>query len=139
MRESFVFYRSFRDAIQDLDETDQLKVYNALCDYALDGTEPTVSGVPAAIFKLIKPQIDANNRRFENGKKGGEYGKLGGRPKKTPKKPLENPTETPNVNVNDNVNDNVKTLRTKKSNFNNFEQNEYDFDQVEKKIISNGG
>jgi len=56
------------------------------------------------MFSLIKPQLEANYKRFLNGKKGADFGKLGGRPK-TPKKPLDNPKLTPNVNVN--VNDNV--------------------------------
>ena len=111
MRDSVVFYKSFWEAIRDLSEEDQLKAYNAIFDYAFDGKEPEGSGIASAVFKLVKPQIDANNARYENGKKGAEYGVLGGRPKKenpkeTPKKPQENPTQTPNVNVNVNVNDN---------------------------------
>ena len=113
MRDSVVFYRSFWEAIKEADPPDQLAAYNAIFDYALDGIEPNVTGAAAVAFIMAKPQIDANNRRYENGKKGAKYGKLGGRPrkeknpKKTPKKPQENPTETPNVNVNENVNVNV--------------------------------
>ena len=66
-----------------------------------------------AVFELVKPQIDANYRRRENGIKGKEYGKLGGRPKKpldnpqkTPKKPQKNPRETDNKPANVNVNAN---------------------------------
>ena len=105
-KESFVFYRSFYEAIKKLKKSDQLTVYSHLCRYALGEEVEEIDGVPAAIFELIKPQIDANLRRYENGMKGAEYGKLGGRPK-TPKEPLENPKQTPNVNVNDNVNENV--------------------------------
>ena len=116
-RDSFVFYRSFAECIQELDPAVQIECYNAIVNYALDGIEPDDNGVVMAIFKAFKPQIDANNRRYENGKKGGEFGKLGGRPKKdknpigvidkTPRKPQENPTQTPNVNVNVNENVNV--------------------------------
>lgn len=114
-RESFVFYRSFYEAIKCLTPEESAESIKALCEYALNGNEVNLSGVPKAIFTLIKPQIDANIRRREqgkeNGKKGAEYGKLGGRPKKeTPKKPLKNPQDNPqkpsnvNVNVNENVN-----------------------------------
>ena len=99
MRDSLVFYRSFYEAVRELPESDQASIYNALFAYALDGEEPQLSGVQAAIFRLMKPSIDSNNQKSENGCKGGEYGKLGGRPpknpKKTPKKPQENPKETP--------------------------------------------
>ena len=109
MRDSFVFYESFYLALSELSATQQGKIYTAICRYALYGEEPELKGASSAVFKLIKPQIDANNRRYENGKKGAEHGIKGGRPKnpkETPKKPQDNPKETPNVNVNDNENDN---------------------------------
>jgi hypothetical protein len=111
MRESFVFYESFYLALSELSAAQQGKIYTAICRYALYGEEPELKGASAAVFKLIKPQIDANNRRYENGKKGAEHGIKGGRPKnpkETPKEPQANPKETPNVhvNVNENVNEN---------------------------------
>jgi hypothetical protein len=97
-KESFVFYRSFIEAIRTLPETDQLKVFNSIADFALDQKEPELEGTIKGFWMLIKPNIEANNKRYENGKKGAEHGEKGGRPKKekTPKKPQENPNETPN-------------------------------------------
>lgn len=107
-RDSFVFYTSFSDAISELEPMQQLAVYNAIVQYASTGVMPELSGVPKAIMTLIKPQIDANTRRYENGS-------LGGRPakeekenrRKTESKPNKNQNETKRKpNVNDNVNDN---------------------------------
>lgn len=107
MKESFIFYASFLEAIEELDDKKQLKIYKAISNFALKNSEPEgLQGIEKAIFALIKPQILANNKRFEDGKKGGEFGKLGGRPKKQ-KTPVGFSEKTPNVNVNDNVNDNV--------------------------------
>lgn len=111
-RDSFVFYRSFYEAIQDIPKKHQVAIYSAIFSYAFDGEEPTLCGVSNAIWKAIRPQLDASAKRYDNAKKGAEYGKLGGRPKKTDenKKPLkgyENKTPNVNVNVNDNVNVNV--------------------------------
>ena len=104
-RESIVFYKSFYDAIKGLNYETQSKIYNAIFAYQFDGIESELDGVEKAVFTLIKPQLDANNTKYENGCKGKEYGKLGGRPKKeTPKKPQENPKQTPNDNENENVN-----------------------------------
>ena len=124
MRDSCVFYRSFYDSISVLSDDDRLAVYDALFGYALNGVEPELSGTPLAMFMLMKPQIDANNRKYENGKKGGRNAgveelkenqkkakpKPKGNQTETKEKPKSNQTETkpkPNVNVNDNVNDNV--------------------------------
>ena len=110
MKESFVFYRSFYEAIKDLKIKDKLQVYEAICELSLNQKEIKLTGLAATVFKLIKPQILANYERYENGKKGGAFGVLGGRPKKE-KNPSgvsdKNPKKTPNVNVNDNVNVNV--------------------------------
>lgn len=99
MRDSFIFYRSFYEALIELENDDKLAVYEAIADYSLNQNLTELKGVAKAIFTLIKPQLDANSIRYENGKKGG-------RPK-TKTKPKRNRNETklkPNVNVNDNVN-----------------------------------
>ena len=109
-RESFIFYRSFYNAISALPDDQQLCLYRAVTERALNGIDPDLSGAVKGMYELIKPQIEANERKYLNGCKGAEYGKLGGRPPKnpteTPKKPLNYPTETPNDNVNDNYNEN---------------------------------
>lgn len=81
MRDGFVFYRSFREAIRELPEEERLKCYEVILDYALDEVVPNEVGISSAIFKLIKPQIDANNKRYENGKKGGRGNQTETKPK----------------------------------------------------------
>ena len=118
-RNSFVFYASFDEALRELPDKSRLRLYDAIADYALRGEDTNFTGIEKAVFSLIKPQLQANKSRYENGVKGAEFGKLGGRPKKpqenpkeTPKKPqenpkgdmVENPTKTPNENENVNVN-----------------------------------
>ncbi len=71
-RESFVFYRSFLGAIREMGEADQLAMFWAICDYALDGKEPALpSAIQRAVFAVIRPNIDINIARREGGKKGG--------------------------------------------------------------------
>lgn len=134
MRDSFVFYRSFYESMQDLPDDYKINVFTALCEYALNGNEVEMDAITGAIFKLMRPQIDANNKKYQNGKKGGRPSKdaedvkgrrraLGfevGNKTKTKEEPNDiekNQTETkakpkktsdePNVNVNDNENANV--------------------------------
>ena len=119
IRDSFIFYRSFQEAIDGCSKEDQLVIYKAIANYALDRIEPELSGVAKVVWVLIKPQLDANWKRFHNGCKGAEFGVKGGAPKgnknaykgkTTPKQPQVNPLavekSTPNNNVNDNVNNN---------------------------------
>ena len=70
-RDTFVFYRSFFEAIKDLDPKDQAILFCAVCELALNGVEVELKGINKTIFKLIKPQIEANNQKFINGRKGG--------------------------------------------------------------------
>lgn len=113
-RESFVFYRSFYESIQGLPDGVQLALFREVARYGLDQVAPDFSGVPQqpfveAIFAGIRPQLDANHKRFLNGQKGGVFGHLGGAPKgntNARKQPQNNPKTTPNVNVNENVNGN---------------------------------
>ena len=115
-RDSFIFYRSFMEGLNCFDDQVRLNVYDAILSYALDGEETELSGEARGLFSLIKPQIDANNKRYVNGQKGAAFGKLGGRPKnpegvidKNPSGVSEMKTQkTPNENENENVNVNEK-------------------------------
>ena len=109
MAESMVFYRSFIEALDGLEDDSRLRLLEAIIRYGLDEEEPDLKGVETSLFRLIRPQIDANVKRRENGKKGGR-----------PKKPMVSKTKTngyesenhrlsiqkPNVNVNVNANAN---------------------------------
>ena len=82
-RESFIFYRSFFEGIEELPESIQLAVLQKLCRYALYGElNDSDDVVVKSIFKFIKPQIDANNERYLNGKKGGKSGILAAKTKR---------------------------------------------------------
>ena len=116
-RESFVFYRSFYEGIKELPRDIQGEVLTAIMEYGLNGvTTENQKQITKAMFALIKPQLDANNQRFENGKKGGRP-KANCNQTETKTKPKQNRNKTkpePNVNVNDNVNDNISFLEKKK-------------------------
>lgn len=67
MREQFTFYRSYFDAVRKIKNAkDRAAIYDAIADYALYGTEPKLDGVPAAIFDLVRPTLDAGKRKAEN-------------------------------------------------------------------------
>ena len=70
-RDSFIFYRSFYDALQKFSADVQLALYNAIAGYACYGTEPELEGPAEGVWILIKPQLDANICRYKNGCKGG--------------------------------------------------------------------
>ena len=109
--ESFVFYRSFYEATKRIPKRHRPALYDAIFDYIFEQKEPQLEGTSDALWCSFKPQLDANLKRYANAKKGGKYGKTGGRPRKEGenKKPLkgfENKTPNVNENVNVNVNDN---------------------------------
>ena len=70
-RDTFIFYRSFKESMSDLSDTDKLIMYEAITDYSLDMKEPELTGFPKALFSLIRPFLDANTQRWKNGCKGG--------------------------------------------------------------------
>ena len=113
-RESFVFYRSFYEGIKELPRDIQGEVLTAIMEYGLNGvTTENQKQITKAMFALIKPQLDANNQRFENGKKGGRP-KANCNQTETKTKPKQNQNKTkPEPNVNDNVND-ISFLEKKK-------------------------
>ena len=89
MRDSVVFYRSFYEAVKDLPPEAFKESVQAILDYGLDDKPPDKQGTIAhTVFSLVRPQIDANNRRFKNGCKGGKE------PNQTRTKPEPNCNQT---------------------------------------------
>lgn len=72
MSEGFIFYQSFADALEALPAEDYKECVSALCKYAINGEEPeTDNPFVKMFFTLVRPQVDANNKRREAGKNGG--------------------------------------------------------------------
>lgn len=73
--DSFVFCTSWLEAIEELEEKDQLATLKAILRYQAYHEEPKVTGTPKAIFKIAKKTADIIHARKtasrENGKKGG--------------------------------------------------------------------
>lgn len=108
MKDSMIIYRSFVSAGKKIKNKNQrLAYYEAIFDFGLDQIEPNLDDVADAIFDVIKPQIEANNKRYSNGSKGGRKKK---NQTETKTKPNGNQNDTkvePNVNDNENDNENV--------------------------------
>jgi hypothetical protein len=105
MRDSTIVYRSFYEAIIELPKENQAEVWQAIFEYSLNFKEVQINGLSKTIFTLIKPQLDANIKKFHNGKipkVKKEESKLEAKTKQKASK------KEANVNVNDNVNDNKK-------------------------------
>lgn len=103
-RDSAIIYRSFYEAIKDLPEKNQAEMWTAIFEYSLNFNELELKGLSATVFKLIKPQLDANNKRYVNGTKP--------KRKQTESKPEANEEQHEsksgaNKNENENENKNV--------------------------------
>lgn len=128
-RESFVFYKSWQEAIDLLPADEQAQAYRAIVRYACTGEESQFDGAVKIVLTMARPVIDTNNRKFEGGFKGG-------RPRKPMEKPMvsevktigyenenhrfsenENENEKENVNgnekENENGNENGKEIKEK--------------------------
>lgn len=105
-RDSFIFYRSFFNATKCLKNDEKAQLFDAICSYALDENFCEINGAAAGMFELIKPQLDANRKRFKNGCiKKQKRSKKEAKYKRTESKSEANDNVNVNVNVNDNLND----------------------------------
>jgi hypothetical protein len=99
-KRSFVMYDSFMSAMKHLSDAEFRECMLKISDYALDGVdEESSSPMVNVIMELVKPNLDAANKRYdacvENGKKGAEYGKLGRTKRKSECPQKTTPKTTP--------------------------------------------
>ena len=75
-RNSFIFYSSYKEALDNLPDDQKLNLYNAICEYALNNKVVKLkTKTEKSLFNLIVPTLDSSIKRYEanvkNGKKGG--------------------------------------------------------------------
>jgi hypothetical protein len=72
---SFKMSETTYNQINSLPENQRLKFYSAVCNYGINGIEPTFTGIEYSVWIPMKDLIDYSNERSrinsENGKKGG--------------------------------------------------------------------
>ena len=118
-KNSFVFYDSFLSAMKHLNDAEFRECVLKIRDYALEGVdEESSSPMVNVIMAMAKPNLDSARRRYEvaveNGKKGAEFGKLGGAPKGNQNARKKQPQKQPldvdaneDVDVNEDENDDI--------------------------------
>ena len=111
-KNSFVFYDSFLSAMKHLSDAEFRECVLKIRDYALEGVdEESESPMVNVIMAMAKPNLDSARKRYiasvENGKKGAEYGKLGGAPKGNQNARKHNPQSTPKQPLDEDVDANV--------------------------------
>lgn len=114
-REWFIFYNSFWKAIKELPKENQLEIYNAITDYSFTLEEPELTWISKTIWILIKPQLEANNRRYLNWikpKKKQEWSETEANPKQSQSKPEGKEKEKEKEKVKDKDKDNNKLVQT---------------------------
>ena len=73
--EAFVFYRSFFEAMEGLADGDKLALFDAIARMGLYGEQIALPLEARRLFVLILPQLKANRKKREEGRKGGRYAK----------------------------------------------------------------
>ena len=66
-RSNMLFYRGFYEAIEHLNFEEKGMVYSAVFNYGLNFVEPELPNHLKTIFMLLRPQLDANIKKFKNG------------------------------------------------------------------------
>ena len=122
-RNSFIFYKGWREAIKDLPDDVRLEIYESISEYATTGNLRGLKPMANIAFNFIKIDIDRDTEKYMSiVERNKSNGSKGGRPKsenpKEPKEPTKptglfgNPKEpTKPDNDNEYDNDNVNELK----------------------------
>ena len=110
MRDSFVFYKSWKDAMGELPNDIRLEVYESIIRYACGETVEGLKSLAQVAFAFIKQDIDRmrekeiefiENQRSNGSKGGAKKGNQNARKHK--KEDEENNPKQPKTTLNDNV------------------------------------
>lgn len=94
-RNTFTFYASFEEAINDIEQSDketQLMLYRAICRYGLYKEDPKLTGIAKIVWRIIEPILQKQWKLYYNGKNGGAPTGNTNASKTTKKQPKNNQT-----------------------------------------------
>lgn len=109
MQDIIKFHRKWFEATKDFPDVARLEIFDAILQYALDGTVKELTPLSRMVFPLIKQEIDNDNKRIaEISAKRRDAGKQGGAPKNNrnairckekeqPAEPIPAPTQQLNL------------------------------------------
>jgi len=109
-RETMIVYRSFFESLKGCEKTVQADVWNAIFEMGFNQKEIELDGLSKTLWLLIKPQIEANLKRFLNGSKPKQKQNVS----EKEAKPKQEISET-EANNNNNNNNNTNTRTTSKN------------------------
>ena len=82
MKQSMIFYASWKEAIKGLPDGVRLEVYEAAVDFARTGNVPELSAMAAMVFPFIRQDIERDSESYDKlCEMRRKIGKLGGAPK----------------------------------------------------------
>jgi hypothetical protein len=106
-RETMIVYRSFFESLKGCQKEVQADVWNAIFEMGFNQKEVELEGLSKTLWLLIKPQIEANLKRFLNGSKPKQKQNVS----EIEAKPKQERSETEaNNNNNNNNNNTIPTL-----------------------------
>lgn len=128
-RNSFIFYKGWREAIKDLPDDVRLEIYESIIEYATTGNLRGLKPMANIAFNFIKIDIDRDTEKYmstvernrNNGSKGGRPRSENPNEPKEPTKPSglsgnpRKPKKADNDNEHDNVDDNDSDFKKKET------------------------
>lgn len=85
MKDTFVFYKGWKKAVEDLPDSIRLEIYESVIEYATTGSLPDLKAMAKTAFNFIKADIDRDTEKYMSiVSRNKSNGSKGGRPKKNP-------------------------------------------------------
>lgn len=134
-RNSFIFYKGWREAIKDLPDDVRLEIYESIIEYATTGNLRGLKPMASIAFNFIKIDIDRDTEKYMSTvERNRNNGSKGGRPKSENPSELKEPTKPSGLSGN--------PRKPKKADNDNEYDNEYvddnDSDSKKKETSPNG-
>ena len=127
-KDSFIIRYSWLESLQDVSDSDFREMITAMLNFSKSGESPRFEGFKKVAWQSFEDALRSDAEKYfamcernkVNGSLGGQYGKFGGRPRKTPDGDIktpdggEKPPKTPDIDIDCDLKE--RTLKSSKEN-----------------------